>query len=251
MQSIYFIIAMASDWLVGHEGTLLGAQSDGLGPRYPHHCAGWRFHLARVDKQSERVLRARDQLFALVYPLCLSTVVLYWAVIIPTQADERADAFRNGLTVVDTVLSHGAQWHCAYHSRNILTRSYSSGAQCAVLCLGVSAIMLNIELSIVHHALGSVARDALFLSLLVAAYVSTVIICQHLTGVKPYPNLQNWASTGMWHQSTLYGGALAGLSLFALVLRLLSRCIWRKRILREIRYSREVSIHQSGSNLTS
>ena len=125
MQSIYFIIAMASDWLVGHEGTLLGAQSDGLGLRYPHHCRGWRFHLARVDKQSERLLRARDQLFALVYPLCLSTVVLYWAVIIPTQADERVDAFRNGLTVVETVLSHGAQRHCAYHSSNILTRSYS------------------------------------------------------------------------------------------------------------------------------
>ena len=61
MQSIYFIIAMASDWLVGHEGTLLGAQSDGLGLRYPHHCRGWRFHLARVDKQSERLLPRREE----------------------------------------------------------------------------------------------------------------------------------------------------------------------------------------------
>jgi hypothetical protein len=142
----YFAYAARCDRSAGQEATYLGAvdsqqasygSTDDAGdekraaaPLYPHSCCGWRFHLCRVDSYTERMLRQRDHLFSLAWPISIFVVVGYWTLLFPCTpnlqltggCEVQEAALASPWDVVQTALQHA-----------------------------FSAAMLQVELFIVHH----------------------------------------------------------------------------------------------------
>jgi hypothetical protein len=221
MQSVYFVTASLCDWIVGQEATLLGVTASDVAPgapEYAHHCQGWRFHLARVDAQSERVLRWRDRMFSLVYPICMLLLLLYWCVIFPSQPLERDSALASVGDFMGTLMVHG-----------------------------FSALALHAELLLTHHTISGLGRDMLALFIVSGLYVGTVVVCNNFSKIWPYPAVQAWAAQRWWQGLLFYGGAALVLLLLACILRVLSKCVWRRRIRQEMQHARALSIHQAAS----
>lgn len=144
---VYFAYAAKCDRSAGQEATYLGAtdsqdatsygsmdDSSGSKERGPSSalcgCCDSRFHLCRVDSDTERMFRVRDHWFSLAWPTTIFVVVGYWAFLFPcTPAAEIA----GGCEVFDAALE--SPWSIV---QTVLQHAFS-------------AVMLQVELFIVHH----------------------------------------------------------------------------------------------------
>ena len=101
------------------------------------------------------------------------------------------------------------------------------------------------QLLLTHHTISGLGRDMLALFIVAGLYIGTVVLCHHFSKVWPYPAVQAWAAQRWWQGLLLYGGTALVLVLLACLLRVLSRCVWRRRIRQEMQHARALSVHQA------
>lgn len=143
---VYFAYAARCDRSAAQEATYLGAADSEQAPSYgstddsrdskesgsssPPCCCESRFHLCRVDSYTERMLRKRDHLFSLAWPTTVFAVVGYWAFLFPCTPNAEISG---GCEVFNAALA--SPWAIV---QTILQHAFS-------------AVMLQVELFIVHH----------------------------------------------------------------------------------------------------
>ena len=183
--SAYFVMAANCDRQVGREATYLGDAPSPAGshsergvqepaPPAANPCCCCRFHLARVDSQSEKSLSRRDALFALAWPITTWWVAVYWAVLFPCYGWKGEDgcqlqeaALRSPLTFMQTVLVN-------------------------VVCF----FMLQVDLLVAHHSSRKILWDLILLVFVIGAYAGASALVKEKAGYYPYPSVQNWAHGG-------------------------------------------------------